>query len=76
MSRTVYTYADDSVNPDGEWRENFSSPDLEPGPYAVIFRDAEHDVTRQELVWVYPGETSLVALQLSVRPEQELTPGP
>ena len=68
VNRTVYTYADDSVNPDDEWRENFTSPDLEPGPYAVIFRDAEHDLTRQELVWVYSGETSFVTIQLGVRP--------
>jgi murein DD-endopeptidase MepM/ murein hydrolase activator NlpD len=64
VNRSVYTYADDSVNPDDEWRENWTTPDLEAGPYEVIFRHPESEVVIQELVWVYPGETSLVTLTL------------
>jgi murein DD-endopeptidase MepM/ murein hydrolase activator NlpD len=67
VDRTIYTYADDSVNPDDGWRENFTSPDLEPGPYEVIFRN--EDVFRQELVWVYPGQTAFVTIQLGAAGE-------
>lgn len=67
VDRTIYTYADDSVNPDDGWRENFTSPDLEPGPYEVIFR--HEDIFRQELVWVYPGQTAFVTIQLGVAGE-------
>jgi len=74
VNRTIYTYADDSVNPDNDWRENFTSPDLEPGPYEIIFRDAERDLVRQELVWVYPNQTAFITIQLDTVPEP--TPAP
>jgi len=66
VNRTVYTYADDSVNPDDDFQENFSTPDLEPGPYLILFRDGAN--TYQELVWVYPNQTSLVTIQLGSSP--------
>ncbi len=64
VNRSVYTYADDSVNPDDDWRENLTTPDLEAGPYEVIFRHPELNFVIKELVWVYPGETSLAILTL------------
>ena len=68
VNRTVYTYADDSVNPDDYWRENFSSPDLEPGPYELLFRNTELGLRRQELIWVYPGQTAFITIQLDAPP--------
>ena len=62
IPRTIYSYADDSVNPDDRWRENFTSPDLEPGPYEVVLRTDE--VLRREMVWVYPNQTSFVTISL------------
>jgi murein DD-endopeptidase MepM/ murein hydrolase activator NlpD len=64
VNRSVSTYADDSVNPDDIWRENLTTPDLEAGPYEIIFRHPELNFVIRELVWVYPGETSLVTLTL------------
>lgn len=64
VNRSIYTYADDAVNPDDAWRENFTTPDLEPGPYEVVFRHVGLDILIQELVWVYPGQTSFVTMQL------------
>ncbi len=72
VNRSIYTYADDAVNPDDGWRENFTTPDLEPGPYEVIFRHVGLDILMQELVWVYPGQTSFVTMQLDQ--EQGATP--
>lgn len=65
VNRSLSTYADDSVHPDDGWRENFSTPDLEPGPYELVFRHAEWDLVIQELVWVYPNQTSFVTIQLT-----------
>ncbi len=64
VNRTIYTYADASVNPDDSWRENWSTPDLEAGPYEVIFRQPERNLVIQQLIWVFPGETSMVNLTL------------
>jgi murein DD-endopeptidase MepM/ murein hydrolase activator NlpD len=61
VRRTVYTYADDTVNPDDQLRENFTSPDVEPGPYEVILKNGTS--TQRGLVWVYSGRTSFVELQ-------------
>lgn len=66
VNRSIYTYADDSVNPDDGWRENFSSPDLEPGPYEIIFQQG--DMVYRELVWIYPNQTSFVTIQLGAQP--------
>lgn len=70
-NRTLYTYADNEVNPDEVWGENFTSPDLEPGPYSVIFRDSELNVLVQKVVWIYPDQTSFVTIQLDVSPPPE-----
>jgi hypothetical protein len=62
VNRTVTTYADDSVNADDAWRENFVVPDMEPGPYLVTLLDGETRLSR--LVWVFAGYTSWVELRL------------
>lgn len=69
VRRTVYTYADDTVNPDGVLGENFTSPDVEPGPYEVIMRSGTS--TYRELVWVYPGRTSFLTIELGAGPTPE-----
>jgi murein DD-endopeptidase MepM/ murein hydrolase activator NlpD len=65
VNRSISTYADDSVNPDDGWQENFTTPDLELGPYELVFRHPEWDLVIQELVWVYPNQTSFVTIQLT-----------
>jgi murein DD-endopeptidase MepM/ murein hydrolase activator NlpD len=76
VNRTIYTYADTTVNPDDGWQENFAAPDVEAGPYLVTFRHSEWGQVLQEAVWVYPGETTLVTLQLRplATPEPSGTP--
>jgi murein DD-endopeptidase MepM/ murein hydrolase activator NlpD len=71
VNRTLYTYADDQVNPDSVWRENFTSPDLEPGPYSVSFRDSELNVSERSIVWIYPDQTTFVTIQIDVPPVSE-----
>ena len=36
MQRDVYTYADDTVNPDSIWSENFTISDLPAGEYQLV----------------------------------------
>lgn len=67
--RTVYTYAGDSVNPDDVLGENFTTPDVEPGPYLIILNTATS--TQRELVWVYPGRTSFVTIEVVAQPTAE-----
>jgi murein DD-endopeptidase MepM/ murein hydrolase activator NlpD len=76
VNRYVQTYADDSVNPDDDWHENFTTPDLEPGPYEVVFRHPENGIVIRELVWVYPNQTAFVTLQLTASQEPGPTPEP
>ncbi|MBU0704622.1 MAG: hypothetical protein KKC18_12240, partial [Chloroflexi bacterium] len=66
VGRTIYTYADGSVNPDDDWQENFTTPDLEPGLYELAFRYG--DAVRRELVWVYPNQTAFITIQLDTTP--------
>jgi hypothetical protein len=69
IRRSVYTYADGMVNPDDVLGENFTSPDVEPGPYEIVFHGST--VTRRQLVWVYPGRTSFVTIQVPVEATSE-----
>jgi murein DD-endopeptidase MepM/ murein hydrolase activator NlpD len=69
VRRSVYTYADGTVNPDDVLGENFTTPDIEPGPYEVVFKDGTS--TQRELVWVYPGRTSFVIIQVSADGPEE-----
>jgi murein DD-endopeptidase MepM/ murein hydrolase activator NlpD len=69
VRRSVYTYADSTVNPDDVLRENFTSPDIEPGPYEVVFHNSA--ITRRDLVWVYPGRTSFVTIEVPAEASPE-----
>ena len=56
------TYADQSVNPDNQWSENFVIDDVDPGFYEVIV-DTSAKKYRSE-VWVFSYRTSFVEIVL------------
>ena len=56
------TYADDSVNPDPIWQENFALDDIDAGYYEVVVTQGEDEFTAE--VWVFPYRTSFVEVVL------------
>ncbi len=56
------TYADQGVNPDEGWNENFAFDDVEAGFYDVIVDTGEVEFARK--VWVFPYRTSYVEIVL------------
>jgi len=54
------TYADDSVNPDPVWQENFALDDVDAGYYEVVVTQSEDKFTAE--VWVFPYRTSFVEI--------------
>lgn len=56
------TYADDSVNEDENWQENFVLDDVVAGYYELSIGSREDKVTKE--FWVYPYQTSFVELTL------------
>lgn len=56
------TYADDSVNPDEGWNENFAIDDVVAGYYEVTVRAGDEKYTA--LTWVHPYQTSFVEIIL------------
>ncbi len=60
---TIYTttYADQSVNGDDEWKENFAVGNLAPGQYQVQFIANGLEVYKVE---VKPGQVALIYFQL------------
>jgi len=54
------TYADDSVNPDPVWQENFALDDVDAGYYEVVVTQGEDKFTAE--VWVFPYRTSFVEI--------------
>lgn len=54
------TYADDSVNADPAWNENFAIDDVDAGYYEVIVTAGEKKYKAE--VWVYPYRTSFVEI--------------
>lgn len=56
------TYADESVNPDPLWNENFVIDDVTAGYYRVSVNTGEERITAE--VWVYPYQTSFVEIVL------------
>ena len=56
------TYADDSVNPDPVWQENFALDDVDAGYYEVVVTQGEDKFTVE--VWVFPYRTSFVEIVL------------
>jgi murein DD-endopeptidase MepM/ murein hydrolase activator NlpD len=63
MTRYAFTYADQSVNPDPVFGENFALGDLPAGYYEVSVNDNGR-VRFQEIVYVYPNRTTWVDVEL------------
>ncbi|MDT8307725.1 MAG: M23 family metallopeptidase [Anaerolineae bacterium] len=56
------TYADDSVNPDPFWQENFVIDDVTAGYYEVAVNTGEKRIKVE--TWVHPYQTSFVEIVL------------
>ncbi|MEM7336755.1 MAG: M23 family metallopeptidase [Chloroflexota bacterium] len=56
------TYADQTVNPDSQWNENFVIDDVDPGFYEVIIDAGSTKYTAE--VWVFAYQTSFVEIVL------------
>ena len=56
------TYADDSVNPDDMWQENFALDDVEAGFYELSVGSGK-DIQKAEF-WVHPYQTTFVEVFL------------
>jgi len=56
------TYADDSVNPDNKWQENFALDDVPVGFYRLDAGGGEIEASIE--LWVYARQTSYVELVL------------
>jgi hypothetical protein len=56
------TYADDSVNPDPIWQENFTLDDVDAGYYEVVVNVNGHKY--EQNLWVFPYRTSFVEIIL------------
>jgi hypothetical protein len=54
------TYADDSVNPDPNWQENFVFDDVVAGYYELEVGSGDEKLTAE--FWVYPAQTSFVEI--------------
>ncbi len=64
LSRDVYTYASQLVNPDKVWGENFSSSDLPAGEYQLIVLSETGGIAYREKVTVAPLRTTFVTIAL------------
>jgi hypothetical protein len=56
------TYADDLVNGDDHWRENFALDDVVAGFYEITVTGAGRSYREQ--FWVYPNQTTFVEIRL------------
>lgn len=56
------TYAQDQLNADDSWQENFALDDVTAGYYEVSVRHGEETLKAE--VWVYPNQTSFVEITL------------
>lgn len=54
------TYADETLNADDVWNENFAIDDVEAGYYRVTVSVGEKKFTQE--IWVYPRRTSFVEI--------------
>jgi murein DD-endopeptidase MepM/ murein hydrolase activator NlpD len=57
------SYADDSVNPDDHWGENFAFDDIYAGYYELSAGTGEDKIKVE--FWVYPYQTSFVEISLA-----------
>jgi murein DD-endopeptidase MepM/ murein hydrolase activator NlpD len=63
LTRYAFTYADDSVNPDPVFGENFTLGDLPAGYYEVTVSDNGR-IRFQQIIYVYPNRTTWVDMRL------------
>jgi murein DD-endopeptidase MepM/ murein hydrolase activator NlpD len=56
------TYADNSVNGDPRWRENFALDDVVAGYYELVVGSGDDEIVVE--FWVYPYQTSFVEIVL------------
>jgi murein DD-endopeptidase MepM/ murein hydrolase activator NlpD len=64
FTRYAWTYADDSVNPDDVFGENFTLGDL-PADYYTVTVSENGRVRFRKLVYVYPNRTTFINVQLN-----------
>ena len=64
MQRDVYTYADDSVNPDAVWGENFTISDLPAGEYQLVVLKDNGAIAYRETLVVEPLRVTFVDIIL------------
>lgn len=57
------TYADESVNPDLNWNENFALDDVAAGFYELSVGSG--DIKERMEIWIYPGKTNFVEVIIS-----------
>lgn len=62
--RQAYSYADDSVNPDPTFRENFTLGDLPAGYYEVSVRDSER-LRFLQTIYIYPNRATWLDVRLN-----------
>ena len=56
--KTVYTYADNRVNGDDVWQENFAADDIPAGYYEVFIKVGSEKVSQE--VWIIPWKVTFV----------------
>ncbi len=66
------TYAQETLNADSYWQENFAFDDVYAGYYEVIVTQGEKKYKGE--VWVYPDQTSFV--EIVINPVAEVSPEP
>lgn len=59
------TYADDSVNPDANWQENFVLDDVVAGYYELEVGSGDDKLTDE--FWVYPYQTTFVEMAIELQ---------
>ena len=64
ISRYAFSYADNSVNPDTTFGENFTLGDL-PADYYTVTVSEGGRVRFQKIVYVYPNRTTWIDVQLN-----------
>jgi murein DD-endopeptidase MepM/ murein hydrolase activator NlpD len=64
ISRYAFSYADDTVNPDSTFGENFTLGDLPANYYTVTVSDNGR-VRFQRMIYVYPNRTTWLDVQLT-----------
>lgn len=62
--RYAFTYADDTVNPDAAWGENFTLGDLPEGDYEVIISNRDGRVFFREAVSVTSGKITWLEISI------------